>query len=298
VAPQADTKGLISTFLAYGLWGFFPLYFLLLDASGAIEIVAHRTVWTLVFCIIGVTVVAGWGRVREVFSSRRLVATLILAGAFLSVNWLIYIYAVLTDRVVDGALGYFINPLVTVALAVTIQKEKVRPAQVAALLIGLAAVLVIAVGVGHVPWIGLGLAFSFGFYTLAKSKVGHRVTAFIGLGAEMVAVIPLALGFIIYLQIAGTGTFTTVSGWYTLALMGTGVVTAVPLLLFAIGAARLPMVTLAFMQYIAPILQFLVGVVILREEMPVARWIGFILIWIALIVLSWDIVRRARTRAA
>ena len=292
---RADSKGLPAALLAYGLWGFFPLYFNFLGRSNPFEIVAHRIWWTFAFCVVGVTLIGAWGKVAQAFRNPKLIGILLVAGLLVSLNWLVYIFAVLTDHVVDGALGYFINPLITVGLAVIFLKEKVRPAQVAALGIGLVAVIVLVIGVGHLPWIGLILALTFGFYSLVKSKVGHQVTPFIGLGIETLALAPVSIGFIIFLEVTRHGTLTTVSWPYSLLLIGTGLVTGIPLLLFAVGAARLSLISLAFIQYIAPIGQFLVGVVVFHEEMPTVRWIGFVLIWLALVVLSWDMVQRART---
>ena len=286
----------MAAFLAYGFWGVFPLYFNLLGHSGALEIVAHRIWWTLVFCAVGVTVISGWSKVRQVIRDRGLFGTLLGAGVLVSINWLIYIYAIETDRVVDGALGYFINPLVTVLLAVIFLREKIRPAQVVALVIGVVAVLVIVIGMGRVPWIGLGLALSFGLYSLAKNRVGNRVTPFIGLGIEALALGPASAVYIIVLEVLGKGSFTSVGVPYSLLLVTTGIVTAVPLLLFAVGAARLTLVTLAFLQYITPTMQFLLGVLVFSEHMPIVRWVGFILVWVALVVLTWDMVRRARSR--
>ncbi|MCL1907558.1 MAG: EamA family transporter RarD [Propionibacteriaceae bacterium] len=291
-----DTRGLVAAVSAYALWGGFPLYFFLLARSGPVEVVGHRIVWSLVFCVVGISLLGGWHKVRATFRDRQLVGILLAAGVLVSLNWLIYIYAVQSDHVVDGALGYFINPLVTVGLAVLFLHERVRPAQMVALAIGVVAVVVLVIGVGRVPWIGLGLAFSFGFYSLVKSKVGHRVTPFVGLGVETLALAPLSLGFLVFLEASGRGSFTTISLPYSLLLIGTGVVTAVPLLLFAVGASRLPLVSLAFIQYLAPVGQFLVGVLFFREAMPLERWIGFALIWVALVVLSWDLVRQARAR--
>jgi chloramphenicol-sensitive protein RarD len=214
----------------------------------------------------------------------------------ISANWFIYIYAVLADHVIDAALGYFINPLVTVALAVVFLKEKLNPAQAIALGIAVLAVVVIVVGYGRVPWIGIGLALSFGVYSLVKKRVGHRVTPFIGLGIETLALGPIAGIYILVMEVTRQGTLTTISLPYALLLIATGVVTAVPLLLFAIGAARLPLVMLAFIQYLTPVIQFLFGVFLFHEAMPLVRWIGFILVWVALVVLSADLVRRARGR--
>ena len=294
VGQQNDRKGLVCTFLAYGLWGVFPLYFNLLDRSGALEIVAHRIWWTLIFCIIGVTIIGQWGKVRQVFSNKKLLGTLLCGGVLVSLNWLIYIYAIVAGHVVDGALGYFINPLLTVVLAMIFLHERISRIQAVALGIGLAAVLVIVIGMRSVPWIGLSLALTFGLYTLVKNRVGGQVSAFIGLGIEALALGPLSAVYIVVLEITGHGTFTSISPGYALLLVASGIVTAVPLLFFAVGAARLPMVSMAFIQYIQPVIQFILGVTVFGEHMPVVRWIGFILVWVALVILTWDIVRRGR----
>jgi chloramphenicol-sensitive protein RarD len=295
VAGSDDSRGLAAAFVAYGLWGVFPLYFHLLEASGAVEIVAHRIVWALVFCLIGITVVRGWPTLLGALRQRRLVGTLLGAGVLVSLNWLIYVYAVVTDRVVDSSLGYFMNPLVTVLLAVIFLHEKLRRAQAAALAIGLVAVAVIVVGMHQFPWIGISLALSFGLYSLAKNRVGGRATPLVGLGIETSAMTPVALVYLVVLQATGHATLTAHGPGYALLLVGTGVVTAVPLLAFAAGAARLSLVTLAMIQYITPTMGFLIGVVLYHEQMGLARWIGFLLIWVALVVLTWDLVAQARS---
>ncbi|MDR2929753.1 MAG: EamA family transporter RarD [Propionibacteriaceae bacterium] len=295
---KVDRRGLVAAFGAYGLWGVFPLYFHLLSRSSALEIVAHRIWWTLVFCAIGITVMGAWAKVRQVFADRRLFAVLLGAGVLVSLNWLIYIYAVVTDQVVDAALGYFMNPLVTVVIAMFALRERINRAQLVALGVGLAAVLVISIGVGWIPWLGLGLALTFGFYSLAKNKVGRRVTGFIGLGVEALALAPLSGAYIIFLEVTGRGSLTTISVGYASLLIAAGVVTAIPLLCFAVGAARLRLVSLALIQYVTPVMQFLIGVIVFHESMPLVRWIGFILVWIALVVLSWDMARTARRSAS
>ena len=289
-----DTSGLVLAVAAYGAWGVFPLFFHLLGRSGSLEIVAHRIVWTLVFCAIGVTLRRTWPGARALLADRRLVGTLLGAGVLVSVNWLIYVYAVLSGHVVDAALGYFMNPLVTVALARLVLHETVRPPQAVALGAGLVAVLVIAVGAGGVPWIGLGLAFSFGLYSLAKNRVGHAAPPLAGLGIEAAALTLPSLAFLVWLALRGQGTFGTVGPGYTLLLVSTGVVTAVPLLFFAAGAARLSLTSLGLVQYLTPTLQFALGVLVFGEHMPVVRWIGFFLVWAALIVLTWDLIRQRR----
>jgi len=298
VPGSDDSRGLLAAVVAYGLWGGFPLYFHLLTRSGSLEIVAHRIVWALVFYVIGITIVRGWPKLRATLKQRRLIGTLLGAGVLVSLNWLIYIYAVITDHVVDSSLGYFMNPLVTVLFAVIFLHEHVRKAQVVALLIGLAAVVVIVVGMGHFPWISISLALTFGLYSLAKNRVGARTTPLIGLGIETSAMTPVALAYLIWLQSSGRGTFTADGPGYTWLLIGTGAATALPLLAFAAGAAKIPLVSLALAQYITPTCGFIIGVFIFHEQMEPARWIGFALIWIALVVLTWDLVRQARAHAA
>ena len=294
---KADANGWVAAFLAYILWGFFPLYFHLLNRSNAVEIVSHRIIWSLVFCTIAVAATRGWPKVRSALTDRKLVWTLLGAGVLVSLNWLVYVYAVVTDQVVDAALGYFINPLITVLLAVVFLRERVSRGQIVALGIGLVAVLVIIIGYGRFPWIGLGVSLTFGFYSLLKKRVGDRVTAAVGLGIETTALAPISLAYIVFLEITGRGTFSTINLEYALLLAGAGIVTAVPLLLFAVGVARVKLVSIAFIQYLTPVLQLLIGVVIFHEHMPLARWIGFGLVWLALIVLSWDTLHNARLKA-
>jgi chloramphenicol-sensitive protein RarD len=293
-ARTHEPHGLGATFAAYGLWGLFPLYFNLLTKAGSAEIVAHRIAWTLVFCALGVTLTRGWGRVRTAWRDRRLVGHLALAGVLVSANWLLYVFAVLTGHVVDAALGYFFNPLVTVVLAVVVQRERLRPVQVGALGVGLAAVVVIGVGYGQFPWLGVGLAVTFGLYALVKSRVGQAVGPMVGIGFEAATTAPLAIAYIVVLELLGQGSFIGQGLGHTAALAGTGVVTAVPLLFFAYGAARLPLATVGLIQYITPMAQFSLGVWVFHESMPTARWIGFGLIWVALTLLSADMVRTFR----
>jgi chloramphenicol-sensitive protein RarD len=280
------------------LWGGFPLYFELLHSAGALEIVAHRIFWTLVFCLFGVTVTRTWGKVRAAWANRRLVVGLALAGVLVSGNWLLYVAAVLSGHVVDAALGYFINPLVTVILALVVQRERLHRLQFVALGIGTVAVVVIVVGYGQFPWIGLGLALTFGTYALIKSRVGGTVGPLVGLGFEALTLAPLAGLYIVILEVTGRGSFIGHGVNYTVLLALTGVVTAIPLLFFAYGAGHLPLATVGLIQYVTPIGQFCIGVWVFHEAMPTARWIGFGLIWVALVVLSWDGLRSLRRSVA
>nr|WP_277818672.1 EamA family transporter RarD [Cellulosimicrobium arenosum] len=284
---------------AYALWGTMPLYFPLLEPAGPVEIIAHRIVWCLVVCVLALLVTGGLRRFRAVLRDRRTFATLALGGVLVATNWTIYVYGVLSGHVLDAALGYFVNPLVTVLLAVVVLRERLRPAQWVALGLGAAAVVVITAGVGEVPWIALGVAFSFGLYGLVKNRVGRTVEALPGLAAETAALAPFALAFLLWLGLTGAGTFTPADTGHDLLLASSGIVTAGPLLLFAAAARRIPLAVVGMLQYLTPVLQFLCGLLVFHEAMPPSRWIGFSLVWIALVVLSTDAVRAVRaTRLA
>ncbi|VEH28234.1 EamA family transporter RarD [Cellulomonas fimi] len=299
-APATTARGgLAAGVAAYALWGVLPLYFPLLEPAGAVEIIAHRVVWSLLFCLLLLLATRTWPAFVSALRDRRTLGLLALAAVLLAVNWLVFVFGVLTDRVVDAALGYFINPLVTVGLAVLVLRERLRPLQWVALGAGAAAVVVITAGYGQLPWIALTLAASFGCYGLIKNRVGRSVGAVPGLAAETLVLAPLALGYLVTLAATGTGSFAAHGGWHAVALATSGVVTAVPLLLFNTAARRMPLSLLGLLQYLAPVLQLLIGVVVLGERMPVARWWGFGLVWLALVLLGVDGVRnRLRVRAA
>lgn len=294
--PALDSKGVLLAVAAYGLWGAFPFYFKQIAAAGPVEIIGHRIVWSFLFCLLGVVVFRALPELRSVLRNRRLRTGLLLAGVLVSINWLVYVWGVLTDHIVDTALGYFINPLFTVSLAVLVLRERLRPAQWVAVGIGTAAVLVIAVGYGQVPWIALALAVTFGLYGLAKNRVGGKVTPLVGLTVETAGLAPFALGYLIWLQATATGSFTTQGPLHTALLASAGVVTAIPLLLFAGAASRIPLSMVGMIQYLAPVLQFAIGVWVNHEVMPLPRWVGFGLVWVALVVLSVDGLRAARHR--
>lgn len=288
-----ERAGLAYGLTAYILWGLFPLFFNLFGRSGAIEVVAHRALWSLVFCLLLLTVLRQWGELRRVLADRRLVGGLALAGGLIIVNWGTYVYAVMTDRTLEAALGYFINPLAVAALGIIVLGERLRPLQWAAMAFGAASVVVMVTGYGQVPWISLTLALSFGTYSLVKKLAGRSVGALPGLAVETGAVAPLALAYIGYLTLTGHSSAT---GGYTLLLASTGVVTAIPLLLFAAAARRVSMVTVAMLQYLAPIGQFLVGWLIFDEPMPAARWAGFGLVWAAVVLFAADVLLAGRRR--
>ncbi|MDX6199811.1 MAG: chloramphenicol-sensitive protein RarD [Actinomycetota bacterium] len=277
---------------AYLLWGIFPLYFPLLDPAGAVEVLAHRVVWSLVVVALLVQVTRRWPAVRAVVADRGRLARLTAAAAFLAVNWGVYIYGVTTDRVVETSLGYFINPLVTVMLGVLVLRERLRPLQWVALGIAAVAVLFLAIQAGRLPWIALVLAVSFGTYGLLKKT--SRVGALEGLTVETAVLMPLALAYIAGIQVSGAATLTSHGAGHAALLVLTGVITAVPLLFFGAAASRVPLTTLGLLQYLAPTMQFLLGVLFFREEMGMARLLGFCLVWTALVLFTVDLLGQRR----
>lgn len=286
-------SGLEYGFAAYLLWGLFPLYFVLFERSGAVEVVAHRALWSLVLCVVLLTVLKQWGQVRAVLADRRTALALGMAGLLIIVNWGTYVFAVLAGNTLETALGYFINPLAVTALGILVLGEKLRRLQWVAVGLGLASVLVMVVAYGQVPWVALILAGSFGTYSLVKKVAGRSVGALPGLAIETGAMLPLALGYLGYLTVTGT---STAQGGYGVLLATTGLVTAIPLLLFAAAARRVSMVTIAILQYIAPIGQFLLGWLYFNEPMPASRWAGFILIWVAVALFVTDALITTRRR--
>lgn len=295
-APSAPSRsGLLYAVASYGLWGILPLYFLLLRPSGAFEVVAFRILMSLVFCVLLLTVTRAWGGFRRLLHDRRTMLFMALAAVAIYVNWQVYIFAALNGHVLEGSLGYFINPLVTVLLGVLVLRERVRPAQWAALLLAFVAIVVIVVGYGSFPWIALVLAFSFGAYGLIKRIVGPKVDAVGGLTLETAWLAPVAVAQLVLVGTIGGGVqFGQHGAFHVAMLLLAGVATTVPLLLFAAGARRLPLVALGMAQFLAPVLQFLVGWLLLHEQMPAERWIGFALVWIALVVLMTDMIVAAK----
>ena len=280
-------------FAAYGLWGFLPLYFIILEPANAFEIVAWRIVFSLVFCAILLTVTRSWPAFLAIVRTRRLLLAMALAAVFIYVNWQVYVFGATTGHVVETSLGYFINPIVTVLLGVVVLHERLRWMQWVAVGISAVAVLVVALNYGEFPWIALTLAFSFGLYGLIKKRVGPSVDALSGLTLETAWLLPVAVVQLVVVGVTTGVTFGQGAG-HTALLVGVGVTTAVPLLFFAAASRRLPLVTMGLVQYIAPVLQLLIGVLLLHEPMPPARWIGFGLVWVALAVLTIDVIRASR----
>jgi chloramphenicol-sensitive protein RarD len=283
--------------LAYFLWGAMPVYFLAMAPAGAVEIVGWRIVFSLVFCALLLTVTRTWGSFRRVLRDRRTVLTFAVAGALIYVNWTVYVLATVSGRVVDAALGYFINPIVTVLLGVVVLRERLRIGQWIAVGISALAVVVLGVEAGALPWISLALAASFGLYGLVKKQVGDSADVVTGLTLETAWLTPVA---VIQLLVVGVGpglAFGSAGTFPTLMMASAGIGTAVPLLLFGSAAKRLPLTVAGFLQYLAPILQFLIGVLVLHEAMPLGRLAGFVLVWIALLMLVGEsllVLRRTR----
>ena len=295
-APPSQRRiGILYAIGAYALWGGFPLYFLALAPASAVEVVGFRIVLSLLVCALLISITRGWSRFAALLRDRRRSLLMLVAAAVIYLNWLVYIFAALAGHVIEAALGYFINPLVTVLLGVVVLRERMRPAQWAALGIALVAIVVIVVGYGSFPWIAIVLAVTFAAYGLVKRIVGAQVDALAGLTLETAWLAPLAIIQLVLVATVGGGLAFGAHGVpHTLAMLSAGVVTTIPLLLFAAGARRIPLVALGMAQFITPVLQFLVGWLVLHEAMPLERWIGFALVWIALVVLTTDMIAASR----
>ncbi|WP_233493561.1 EamA family transporter RarD [Desertihabitans brevis] len=297
-ARDEQTRGLLFTTAAFGLWGAMPLYFALLLPATPVEIVAHRVLWSLVVCV-ALGAVLGWLRRRRggrgalaTYRSldRRGVLLLGAAGVLIAINWVVYVLAVNSGHVVEAALGYFINPIVSVVLGVVVLREKLTPARWVAVGVSVLAVLVLAVGYGQPPWLSLALAGSFGLYGLVKKTV--TTDAVTSLTVETAWLTPVAAVTLVVL--GSQNTFLGHGAAHTWLLVSAGLVTTVPLVCFGAGARRIPLSLVGLVQNLAPVLQFVVGVWVFGEAMPLVRWVGFVLVWIALVVLMVDLVGRGR----
>lgn len=288
--------GLLNGFAAYGMWGLVPLFWPLLKPAGAMEILAHRMTWSLVFVAGALLVARRWAWAGELLRQPRRLGLVALAAAVITVNWGLYIWAVNSGHVVEASLGYFINPLVTIAMGVLLLKERLRPVQWAAVGVGFAAVVVLTVGYGRPPWISLCLAFSFATYGLLKKKIA--LGGIESLAAETAIQFLPALGYLLWLTAHGGSTFTAGGAGHSALLASTGLVTALPMVCFGAAAIRVPLSTLGLLQYLAPVSQFLLGVLYFHEAMPPERWAGFALVWLALGLLTWNALRSARRPAA
>jgi chloramphenicol-sensitive protein RarD len=277
---------------AYAIWGLFPLYFRALSAASPLEVLAHRVIWSLAFVALLLLLRRQWAWIRGVARNRRVMGLLLASATAIALNWGIYIWAVDQDRVVEASLGYFINPLVTVAMGVLLLKERLRRGQWVAVSIGAVAVVVLTVDYGRLPWIALSLAASFATYGLVKKTVG--IGSLESLAVETALLFLPFLGFLLWLEASGGAAFV-LDGWTTsLLLASTGVVTAIPLLMFGGSARRIPLSTMGLLQYLTPVIQFALGIAVFGEAMPASRWFGFAMVWLALAVLTYDSIRAAR----
>ncbi len=277
---------------AYVLWGLFPLYWPLLQPANALEIVSHRAVWTMVFCIVVLALTHALKSTLATFKRPKVAIKLLTTTILISINWLVYIWATNNNHVVEASLGYYINPLIIIAFGVILLKEKMRPLQWAAVSIATIGVVVLTVDYGRLPWVALALALSWGTYGLVKKQLG--LGALEGLAIEtMIAFIPYC-GYLIFIGAKGEGQFGN-GTVLTILLFSAGAITAIPLLLFNGSTNRLPYSTIGLLQYITPTIQFSIGVWVNHEAMPTARWVGFIFIWLALITLAGDLVKSSRT---
>ena len=285
-------RGLLLGVAAYGIWGLFPLYWPLLEPAGAVEILAHRILWSCVTLGLLVLVLRRRSVVRSIAADRRTRSILTLAAGLITVNWAVYIWGVNNGHVVETSLGYFVNPLVTVLMGVFLLGERLRRWQWAALGIAALAVVVLTLDYGRPPWIALALAFSFGSYGLCKKRAD--APAIESTTFETMVTGPAALVYLAWLQWHGGANVAAHGPGHTVLLMSAGIVTAVPLVCFGGAAIRVPLVTLGLLQYLTPTLQFGLGVLYFHEDMPVGRWIGFGLVWVALVILTAESLRHRR----
>ncbi|MFF2923127.1 EamA family transporter RarD [Streptomyces celluloflavus] len=291
--PRSDQRtGLAYGFAAYTMWGLLPLYWHLLAAASPSEILAHRMAWSLPVAVVILAVLRRWSWIGPLLRQPRRLALILVCAVVISANWFLYIWAVNSGHVLEASLGYFINPLVSIAFGVLVLRERLRPMQWTAVGVGTLAVIVMTLAYGKVPWISLGLALSFATYGLVKK--GIKLDGIEGFSAETALQVLPALGFLIFLGTRGESAFASGGMGQALLLAGCGIATALPLICFGASAVRLPLTTIGMMQYLAPTFQFILGLTVFHEAMPAERWAGFALVWLALVVLTWDALRTAR----
>lgn len=292
MSSTSETRtGLIFGFAAFGMWGLLPLYWHLLEATAPSEVLAHRMVWSLPTALLILALMRRWSWIRPLLRQPRRLVKVALTAALISANWFLFIWAVSAGRVLEASLGYFINPLITIAIGVLLLRERLRRAQWAAVGIGVLAVLVMTFGYGQVPWVSLALSLSFAAYGLIKKQTG--LDGLEGFSADSALQFLPALGFIGFLMTRGESTFTAEGPVHALLLAGAGLATALPLIFFGAATVRVPLSTVGLMQYIAPSTMFVLGVAVFHEEMPPERWAGFLLVWAALCLLTFDALRNA-----
>jgi chloramphenicol-sensitive protein RarD len=294
---SSHSTGLLLGVSAYLIWGSFPLIINATKFANPFEVVVWRVVFGFLFAALVLTVIRGWGKIVELLRSPKQLRWLAVASIFIFINWETYVVAVATGNTIESSLGYFINPLITIVFAVVFLGERLRTPQWIALGIGFVAVAVLTFDYGRPPWIALILAVSFAIYSLAKNKVGGKIQATQSFALESLLVMPIALGQLAILAASESITLLQSPG-NAFVLIGFGIMTAVPLILFGAAASRIPLSTIGFIQYMTPVLQFLTAFFILREPMPAVRWVGFGLVWLSLVVLSFDAIRNKRRSLA
>ena len=289
---MTDRKALLFGVVAFGMWGFFPAFFHLLLPAGAVEILAHRVVWTALVMAVALLLLRRLGELRTL--SRRDWALLLCTSAMLLTNWLLFTIAVNGGNIVDSALGYFINPLVSVALGILIFRERLNRAQSVALLIAIGAVGLLSAGTERAPWVALGIAFSFALYGALHKAL--PVDPAVSVAAETAIATPFAIGYLVALEVGGNGNFTDNGPPHIVLTVLSGVITAFTLMLFAAATQRLPLVTMGLLQFLMPSLQLMWALLAGHETMSATRWTSWALIWLALVLFSADAVLRARDR--
>jgi chloramphenicol-sensitive protein RarD len=285
-SPSNETTGILYAASAYSLWGFFPLYWHLLASVPPFEISVHRMFWCALFGIVICAAMGRFGGIRLALSSRKVLAALTISSLLIATNWTLYIFAVAEHHLVEASLGYYINPLISIALGVVLLGEKLSRLRMVAIALATVAVAVKAYGLGHFPWVSLGLAFSFGFYGYVRKLT--PVAAFDGLTIEVLILLPITAGALLLWGVQGTGAFTTAHPWTDFLLVVGGPVTALPLTLFAAGARRVSMSTLGFLQYLSPSITLTLAVVFLGEAFTRTDMMTFGCIWLALILVAVD----------
>ena len=292
--PKSESSvGLLYGLSAYLIWGSFPLIIAAASFADPFEVVVWRVVFGFIFAALLVSIVGGWKDIVQIVKSAQRLKWVAVASLMIYVNWVVYVVAVATGNVIESSLGYFINPLVTVLFAVLLLKEKLRPMQWVALGIGATAVVILTFDYGRLPFIAITLAVSFGIYSLAKNKVGKKIPALQSFTIESGLVVPVAL--VQLWLVSQSAQIMIFSGLVeTSILIGFGILTAIPLILFGAAASRVPLSTIGFIQYLTPTIQFSIGFFVFAEPMPPVRWIGFALVWVSLAILTFDALRRKR----
>jgi chloramphenicol-sensitive protein RarD len=298
VTDTEQRRGLSLGLAAYLIWGGFPLYWPLLEPAGPVEILAHRILWSMLTMGLLVLVLRRTRQFRALLGSRRTLLLLTAAACAITLNWAVFIYGVNSGRVVETSLGYFVNPLVTVLLGVVVLGERLRRLQWVAMGIALVAVVVLTVDYGRPPWVAIALAVSFASYALFKKSANAGAVESLALETTIVA--PFAAAYVGYLVATGASSFGTDGAGHALLLATTGLVTAVPLICFGGAATRIPMTTLGLLQYLTPVLHLALGLLYFHEEMPPGRWVGFALVWTALVLFTYEATthRRRQLRLA